>query len=71
MYDEEPMTCRPEEESESLTSILARALKRIEVLEDQVKYLNAKLNTRQGRDELAIEFEQVMLMRLQNQMGRR
>lgn len=55
-------------EPESLASIIATALKRIEVLEDQVEYLNAKLNTRQGRDELSVELEHHIAHRIK--MGR-
>jgi len=70
-YEEEAMACCAEAEPESLASILATALKRIEKLEAQVEYLNVKLNTRPGRDELASELEHHILSRLQLQMGHR
>lgn len=59
------------EPKESLASVLADALNRIRALEDQVEYLNAKLNTRQGRNELAVELEHHILARIQNHTGRR
>ena len=70
-YEEEAMACCAEAEPESLAHILATMQKRIEKLEAQVEYLNAKLNTRPGRDELASELEHHILIRLRSQTGMR